>query len=77
MDWRSEVAHLQKAEADIAEARVRIRRQEELVARLREHGLDISTAQSVLETMRDTLNAMEGHRQLILDHLASIKVRPW
>jgi hypothetical protein len=75
MDQRLELSHLSKAEADIAGARERIQRQEALIAHLREHGHDISTAQSLLQTMRDTLILMEEHRALILDELSTMKGR--
>jgi hypothetical protein len=72
MDQQTELAHLHKAEADITKARERIRRQEELVARLND-SRDSSTARSVLLTMRETLRLMEDHRELILEQLAALK----
>jgi len=73
MDEQTELAHLRKAEFDIAKARERIARQEELIERLQAQGHDITAAQSVLHTMRDTLGAMEEHREVILQHLAAAK----
>jgi hypothetical protein len=72
MDQQTELAHLNKAEADIAKARERIKRQEELVDRLND-SQDSSTARSVLLTMRETLKLMEDHRELILGQLAALK----
>jgi hypothetical protein len=77
MDRRSEVSHLHKAEAEIASGRERIGRQEQLVARLKRDGHDSSTAESMLQTMRDSLNVMKVHRELILDQLAAMKMRAW
>jgi hypothetical protein len=74
-DWNCPISHLRKAEADLVAARERIKRQEELMSPLQEHGHDTSTAQSVLQTMRDTLTLMEEHRALILDGLAAKSAR--
>jgi hypothetical protein len=73
MDQETELAHLHKAEADITSAKARISRQEEIVARLKNHGQDASIAASLLLTMRDTLKVMEEHRELILEQLAAMK----
>jgi hypothetical protein len=69
MEKREELRHLRRADADIAAARSRIERQLELVGRLQEHGHDAETARSVLQTMRETLQLMEDHRELILKEL--------
>jgi hypothetical protein len=71
MDRQTEMAHLHKAEAEIESAKVRISRQEELLARLKRDNHDTSTATSVLQTMRETLVAMESHRALIVQQLAA------
>jgi hypothetical protein len=70
MDRAVEEQHLRRAEADIVAARERIERQGALVARLQDHGHDTATARAFLETMHDTLVAMEEHRQTILKELA-------
>lgn len=72
MDQQSEISHLRKADTDLADARARITRQEELVARLEKDGHKTDTARSLLQTMRETLNTMEEHRRLILDQLAAM-----
>jgi hypothetical protein len=76
MDQRSELSHLRKAEKDIADARARIKRQEQLVAHLEKDGHGTDTARSLLQTMRDTLSVMEEHRRLILDQLTAMKGNP-
>lgn len=65
-----ELVHLRKAEVDIANACERIERQRELIARLQEHGHDLTAANSFLQTMRDLLAAMEEHRRLIVSELS-------
>jgi predicted outer membrane protein len=73
MDQHAELSHLKKAEEDINGARVRIERQERLVARLENDGHNADTARSLLQTMRETLSVMEEHRRLILEQLAMMK----
>jgi hypothetical protein len=67
MDRATELTHLRKAEEDISKAHERIERQ---CARLREQGHDVTAANSMLRTMRDTLAVMEAHRQLIEKELS-------
>jgi len=69
MDRAVEEEHLRKAETEIAQGRDRIERQTQLIARLAADGHDVTTAQSLLQTMRETLAAMEQHRQLIVSEL--------
>jgi hypothetical protein len=69
MDRAVEEEHLRKAEANIAQGRDRTERQTLLVARLEVHGHDVTAANSVLQTMRQTLAVMEDHRRLILSEL--------
>jgi hypothetical protein len=71
MDEGMERSHLRKAEADIADARVRIQRQEQLILRLEMDGHNAEIAKSLLETMQETLRAMEQHRGFILGQLSS------
>lgn len=66
MDRDIELAHLRKADADIADARERIAQQARLVARLEEGGHDAAVARALLDTMRQTLEAMETNRRIIL-----------
>jgi predicted nuclease with TOPRIM domain len=70
MDRATELTHLRKAEEDISKAHERIERQCALIARLREQGHDVTAANSMLRTMRDTLAVMEAHRQLIEKELS-------
>jgi hypothetical protein len=70
MDRYNELKHLRSADADIAGARDRIQRQIDLVARLQMNGHDAAAAQSMLQTMHETLRLMEDHRELILKELA-------
>jgi hypothetical protein len=69
MDRETELEHLRKAEAGIAKAHERIEHQEAILATLKEGGHDLTTAMTLLETMRETLTAMQQHRQLILQEL--------
>jgi hypothetical protein len=69
MDRALELVHLHKAEVDIAKARERIECQIELIDRLREHGHDLATANALLQTMCETLAAMEQHREIIVKEL--------
>ena len=70
MDRATELTHLRKAEEDIVKASERIDRQLDLIARLREGGHDLTTANAVLATMRDTLTVMKEHRELIEKELS-------
>ena len=60
-----ELEHLRKADATIAAALERVERQSSLVAQLTESGHETAIAASLLQTMRDTLQAMEQHRLTI------------
>ena len=70
MDRATELVHFRKAENDIKEGRGRIERQNELIARLREQGHDLTAANSMLQTLHETLAVMEQHREMILKELA-------
>jgi len=69
MEKATELDHLKKAEADIAEAQDRIAKQRALIEKLREDGHDTRTAEKLLHTMLQSLEAMEGHRIVILEML--------
>ena len=69
MKKATERDHLRKAEADIAEAQDRIAKQRALIVKLREDGHDTRTAEKLLHTMLQSLEAMEGHRIVILEML--------
>ena len=72
MDRTSELEHLRMADANIAAARDRIERQISIVTRLTEGGHEVTTAQAILQTMMNTLNAMEEHRRAIEKEIARI-----
>jgi hypothetical protein len=61
--------HLQKADADIAAAHQRIDRQQKLIDQMVRDGHDSSAAQVMLQTLSETLTAMEQHRRIILAEL--------
>ena len=65
MHRNTELEHLRKADANIAAALERIKRQTNSVLQLMESGRETETATSVLKTMRDTLAAMQQHRRMI------------
>jgi hypothetical protein len=70
MDRTSELKHLRMADANIAAARDLIERQISIVTRLTEGGHEVATAQEILQTMRNTLEAMEEHRRSIKKEIA-------
>lgn len=70
LNWEQEHAHLKIAAAHITSARRRIQSQRELIRRLEKFGSPTDTAEAILQTMLDTLKAMEGHCSIILDRLA-------
>jgi len=65
MDAEQEQAHLARAEAEIADAHARIDHQRTIIAHLEALGQSTVTAKSVLQTMLESLEAMEDHRALI------------
>ena len=72
MHERLELAHLKQANSHIADARLRIRRQRHLIAELSDissHQTDL--AETLLATMLNTLQAMEGHRKFIRHRLGT------
>jgi len=69
-EMRRELADLEMADAHIAEARVRLLRQEELIDRLRGRAIATELAERVLETMQDTLKLMVDHRALMRERLS-------
>ena len=69
---RQELAHLRQANSHIADARLRIRRQRHLVAELSGiSGHQTDLAETLLATMLNTLQAMEGHRKFIRHRLGA------
>lgn len=71
MDREHEQRHLQQADQDIAECRVRIRRQRVLINRVATLGHDTELARAILATMQGTLRVMVHHRRLIVDRLGT------
>ena len=69
MNRATELEHLRKADADIADGLKRVERQQELIARLQAQGHDVTTAKTLLATMQETLAAMEQHRLAIVQEL--------
>jgi len=70
MDREMELAHLEQAEQDLADAYRRIERQRRLIADLRHGGHPADAAEKLLETMLTVMHAMEGHRDVILEMLS-------
>jgi hypothetical protein len=62
--------HLSKAERHIAEGEERITRQMLLIDRLRREGHNVSEAERLLLTLRETLVTWQEHREEILRALA-------
>jgi multidrug resistance efflux pump len=73
MDTDTERHHLEKAEADIAEAHDRIEKQRAIISKLKEDGHDSKTAEKLLEAMLQSAAAMEAHRIVILESLGLYK----
>ena len=65
----TEFAHLKLADDHIAEARVRLQRQHQLIAHLSRRCIPTDMAERVADTMQITLRVMEGHRVLIREKL--------
>ena len=57
--------HLAQAARHVVEGEERVRHQRALVARLADHGHDVSMAELVLETMQTSLVLMKGHYEMI------------
>jgi len=72
-DIETEKRHLAKADCDIAEGEKRIRDQVELIARLRDRGHSVSNAERLLETLRQTLQAWQHHRDEIVRTIARLE----
>jgi hypothetical protein len=64
-----ERTHLNLADTHIKDARERIQRQRHLIGHLAKRGQPTDTAEQILQTMLRTLQAMEGHRDIILARL--------
>jgi len=75
-DQATEREHLAKADRDIVEGEERITRQMILIERLRQGGHDVTEAEILLRTLRETLEAWQAHREEILRNLARHAVPP-
>ena len=73
LDLATEREHLAKADRDIAEGQERISRQVELIERLRDGGHDLSDAERLLETLQQTLQAWQDHRDEIARTIARLE----
>ena len=69
INWDEESANSKLADTHIKDARERIQRQRHLIGRLAKHRHATDTAELILQTMLRTLQAMEGHRDIILARL--------
>ena len=69
MDRDQERRHLRKAEHDIAEAWRRIDEQRDRIAKMAADGHGTETGEALLQTMMESVRAMEGHRRTILREL--------
>jgi hypothetical protein len=70
-----EVAHLGRAERDIAEGESRITRQQLIVDGLRANGEPADRAEELLESLKTTLATWREHRVQILARIAELEAR--
>ena len=75
-ELETEREHLVKADCDIAEGERRVSAQLLLVERLREGGHDSANAEQLLLILQQTLEAWQGHRDLILKEIARLELVP-
>lgn len=73
LDLATEREHLAKADLDLAEGEARISRQIELIDRLRKGGHSVSEAEGLLDTLQQTLQAWQGHREEIIRTIARLE----
>lgn len=74
----TERRHLAEADRDIAAGERCVTTQALLVERLRGAGHDTGEAERLLLTLRQTLEAWWGHRELILDEISRLeRAGPW
>lgn len=64
-----EIARLTHADWQVAEAKERVSRQRQLIARLAANGHSVRDAESFLSALMNVLSAFERHRLLILKQL--------
>ena len=65
--------HLAKADCDIVEGERRVSAQELLIERLHVNEHDTGDAERLLLTLRQTLSAWHGHRELILQAISKLE----
>ena len=75
LDIAMERAHLVKADLGIAAGEERIRCQLLRVEAMRDGHLDLTQAEALLETFRQTLEVWRGHRGEILAAIARLEAR--
>lgn len=73
MDLATEKRHLEVAERGMAEGRVRIERQILLIELLRQRGEQVTQAEQLLETFRQTLEAWHRYRDQILSTISRMR----
>lgn len=74
MDLATERKHLAKSERDIAEGERRIAQQTELLEQLHRKGAhDVTEAERLLETLKDTLEAWRDHHAIIVRTIADME----
>jgi hypothetical protein len=64
---------LKRADQDIAEGRIRVRRQEEVVKDLLARAQQAELASHLLDLLRETLTHWETHRTLIVQRIAYLE----
>jgi hypothetical protein len=75
LDIAMERAHLAKADRGIAAGEERIRCQLLRVEAMRNSHLDLTQAEALLETFRQTLEVWRGHRGEILSAITRLEAR--
>jgi len=75
-DLETERGHLAKADSDLADGERRITAQMLLIEQLRADGRDTVEAERLLLTLRQTLDAWWGHRDLIVQAITRLEHAP-
>jgi hypothetical protein len=69
----SEEKQLVKAETDIQEGRVRLRRQQQLLSHLQTIGYETGQCERLIDLLKETLTEWERHRGLIKERIAYLR----
>jgi hypothetical protein len=69
----AELRMLDRADRDVEAARERVARQRAIVKRLEELKADVSLPLELLQTLQDTVTALEGHRSLIMARIVQLR----